>query len=53
MHMNTKKWIFWAIVAAAVAALFIFTNFAPNFTCGMVLGWVGKIVYDKYIKNKA
>lgn len=49
--MDKKKWIFWAVAAAAVAALFLFVNFAPSFTCGAVIGWLAKCVYSKYIEQ--
>lgn len=49
--MKTKKWIFWVIVAIAIAALFLFVNFAPSFTCGAVIGWLAKYLYDRYVKE--
>lgn len=46
-----KKWIFWAVVAAAFVALFVFVNFAPSFTCGAVIGWAGKWAYDRWVRK--
>lgn len=58
--MNKKKIIFWSIVAVLIIAVIVFMKFAPlwvslttviSFGAGAVVGWVAKILYDKYIKQ--
>lgn len=56
-----KKYIFWIIVIIAVIVVIIYTHYVPVWTSisniiaggiGIVLGWVGHILYEKYIKIK-
>lgn len=58
--MNKKKIIFWCIVILAVIVVIVFMKFSPlwvslttvvSFGAGAVIGWVAKILYDKYIKQ--
>lgn len=55
-----KKWIFWLIVAVVVIGLGLYLKFAGFGDAlmavvfggiGLVVGWVAKILYDKYIKE--
>ena len=56
-----KKQIFWLIVAIVVVALIVFVKVVPvwasligsvSLACGVIVGWRGKMFYDKYIKGK-
>lgn len=56
-----KKQIFWLIVALSVVALIVLVKVVPawvsltsvvSFGCGVVVGWWGKVLHGKYIKNE-
>ena len=56
-----KKQIFWLIVAIVVVALIVLVKVVPvwasligsvSLACGVIVGWRGKMFYDKYIKGK-
>lgn len=55
-----KKQIFWLIIALSAVALIVFVKVVPvwasltgiiSFGCGVVIGWLGKVFYDRYIKG--
>lgn len=55
-----KKIIFWVMVAIVIIALGIFLKYASFGVTvvtilvglgGIVAGWLGKILYDKYVKG--
>lgn len=55
-----KKIIFWVVVAIVIIALGIYLKYAAFGTTvvtvlvglgGIVLGWIGKVMYDRYIKE--
>ena len=55
-----KKIIFWVVVAIVIIALGIFLKYASFGVTvvtilvglgGIVAGWLGKILYDKYVKE--
>nr|DAQ93340.1 MAG TPA: hypothetical protein [Caudoviricetes sp.] len=56
-----KKQIFWLIIGLIVVLVIVFVKVVPvwasltgivSLACGLVVGWWGKILYDKYIKEK-
>lgn len=56
-----KKQIFWLIVALVVVALIVFVKLVPawvsltsviSLSCGVVVGWWGKIFHGEYIDKK-
>ena len=56
-----KKQIFWLIVAIVMVALIVFVKVVPawasliccvSLACGIIVGWRGKMFYDKYIKSE-
>lgn len=58
--MNKKKIIFWSVIVVIVIAVILFIKLAPlwvslpsvaSFGGGTVIGWIAKILYDKYIKK--
>lgn len=60
LNIMKKKQIFWLIVTLVVLALIVFVKVAPvwasltgiiSFGCGVVIGWLGKVFYDRYIKG--
>ena len=55
-----KKIIFWVVVAIVIIALGIFLKYASFGVTvvtilvglgGIVAGWLGKILYDRYVKE--
>jgi hypothetical protein len=55
-----KKIIFWVVVAIVIIALGIYLKYAAFGTTvvtvlvglgGIVLGWIGRILYGKYVKQ--
>ena len=55
-----KKIIFWVVVAIVIMALGIYLKYAAFGTTvvtvlvglgGIVLGWIGRILYGKYVKQ--
>ena len=55
-----KKLIFWVVVAVLLIALGIFLKYASFGVTvvtilvglgGIVTGWIGKILYDRYVKE--
>ena len=55
-----KKIIFWVVVAIVIIALGIYLKYAAFGTTvvtvlvglgGIVLGWIGRILYGKYVKE--
>lgn len=57
----SKKQIFWLITGLIVVSVIVFVKVVPvwasltgivSLACGLVVGWWGKILYDKYIKEK-
>lgn len=57
----SKKQIFWLIIGLIVVLVIVFVKVVPvwasltgivSLACGLVVGWWGKILYDKYIKEK-
>ena len=55
-----KKIIFWVVVAIVIIALGIYLKYAALGTTvvtvlvglgGIVLGWIGRILYGKYVKQ--
>lgn len=57
----SKKQIFWLIVGLIVVSVVVFVKVVlvwasltgiVSLACGLVVGWWGKILYDKYIKGK-
>lgn len=59
--MNKNKLIFWGIVVAVIIILLVVVHYFPlwvslvNLVCiglGCVIGWISKIVYNKYCKIK-
>lgn len=55
-----KKIIFWVIVAVLVIGLGIYLKYASFGVTvvtilvglgGIILGWIGKILYDRYVKE--
>ena len=55
-----KKIIFWVVVAIVIIALGIYLKYASFGTTvvtvlvglgGIVLGWIGRILYGKYVKQ--
>ena len=55
-----KKIIFWVVVAIVIIALGIYRKYAAFGTTvvtvlvglgGIVLGWIGRILYGKYVKQ--
>ena len=55
-----KKIIFWVVVAIVIIALGIYLKYAEFGTTvvtvlvglgGIVLGWIGRILYGKYVKQ--
>lgn len=60
LNIMNKKQIFWLIVALSAVALIVFVKVVPawasltgiiSFGCGVVIGWLGKVFYDRYIKG--
>lgn len=58
--MNKKKIIFGSIIVVIVIAIIVFMKFAPlwvslttvvSFGVGAVVGWIAKVLYDKYVKE--
>lgn len=53
MTTKVKKIIFWIVIAVVLVGLFfLLVNVAPWFYAGLVLGWAGKYVYDRFIARK-
>lgn len=53
MTTKVKKIIFWIIIAVVLVGLFfLLVNVAPWFYAGLVLGWIGRILYGKYIARE-
>lgn len=57
----SKKQIFWLIVGLIVVSVVVFVKVVPvwasltgivSLACGLVVGWWGKMFYDRYIKEK-
>ena len=55
-----KKIIFWVVVAIVIIALGIYLKYDASGTTvvtvlvglgGIVLGWIGRILYGKYVKQ--
>lgn len=60
MTTKTKKITFWVIVAVLVIGLGIYLKYASFGVTvvtilvglgGIILGWIGKILYDRYVKE--
>ena len=58
--MKTKKIIFWVVVVILVIGLGLYLKYASFGVTvvtilvglgGIVAGWLGKILYDKYVKE--
>lgn len=56
-----KKLILWSVIAVIAMAAIVFWKVAPvwvsltgiiAFACGAVIGWCGKMAYDRYKENK-
>lgn len=56
-----KKQIFWLITGLIVVSVVVFVKVVPawasltgivSLACGLVVGWWGKMFYDRYIKGK-
>ena len=46
-----KKIIFWAVAIALLALLIAIVFKAPMFCIGVVIGWIAKMLIDKYVKE--
>lgn len=60
MTTKAKKIIFWAVIAALVIAMFLYLLLAKPGNAlmsvlygigGIVLGWIARILYSKYVKQ--
>ena len=58
-EIMNKKRTFWLIVAIVVVALIVFVKVVPvwaslvgsvSLACGVIVGWRGKMFYDKHVK---
>lgn len=49
--MKTKKIIFWVVVAVLIIGLGFWFKYAPFGAAGVVLGWIARILYCRYIKE--
>lgn len=61
MTTKVKKIVFWAVVVVLVVGLGLwlkYTSFGVTLVtiivgaCGVVLGWIGRILYGKYIARE-
>ena len=46
-----KKIIFWVVVIVLLLAFGLWLKYASFGLGGIVLGWIGKILYDRYVKE--
>lgn len=60
MTTKTKKIIYWAVIAALVLGMFLYLLLAKPGNVlmsiiygigGIVLGWIARILYSKYVKQ--